>query len=150
MPTLRFRAWDFFTGLWVAFAVAALTALLFHATGTMPILRNPKFDLAALLVLAVVGLVGIFVQAGAEELLYRGYFTQFARRFTSSPILFLGIPALLFAAPHISNVAALGGSPLVMVPVLDLRPAVRVGGVPFRLAVDVGCAPPGEQLHRAS
>ena len=118
MPALRFRAWDFFTGLWVAFAVAVLTALLFHATGTMPILRNPEFDLAALLVLAVVGLVGIFIQAGAEELLYRGYFTQFARRFTSNPILFLGIPALLFAAPHVSNIASLGGGPLVMVPYL--------------------------------
>jgi membrane protease YdiL (CAAX protease family) len=116
MPTLRFRAWDFLTGLWVAFVVAALAALLFQATGTMPILRNPKFDLPALLVLAVVGFVGIFIQAGAEELLFRGYFTQFVRRYTSSRILFLGIPALLFAAPHVSNIAVLGGGPLVMAP----------------------------------
>ena len=116
MPALRFRAWDFFTGMWVAFAVAVLIALLFHATRTMPIFRNPEFDLTALLVLAVVGFVGILIQAGAEELLFRGYFTQFARRFTSNPILFLGIPALLFAAPHVSNIASLGGGPLVMVP----------------------------------
>jgi membrane protease YdiL (CAAX protease family) len=80
MPTPRFRAWDFFTGLWVSFAVAALAALALQATGVMPLQRNPDFDLSTLLLLAVVGFVGIFVQAGAEELTFRGYFTQFARR----------------------------------------------------------------------
>jgi membrane protease YdiL (CAAX protease family) len=118
MPRPRFRSWDFFTGLWVAFVVAAATALLFGALKVMPLERNPQFDFGTLLVLVVVGFVGIFVQAGAEELLFRGYFTQFARRFTSSRILFLGIPALLFAAPHISNIAALGGGPLAMLPYL--------------------------------
>ena len=116
MPTLRFRAWDFFTGLWVSFAIAALATLVFHATGTMPLQRNPDFDLPTALLLAVIGFVGIFIQAGAEELTFRGYFTQFARRFTSNKFLFLGIPALLFAAPHIANIAKLGGGPLVMVP----------------------------------
>jgi hypothetical protein len=116
MPALRFRAWDFFTGLWVSFAVAALATLVFQATGTMPRQRNPDFDLPTALLLAVIGFVGIFIQAGAEELTFRGYFTQLARRFTSSRILFLGIPALLFAAPHIANIARFNGSPLVMAP----------------------------------
>ena len=93
MPTLRLRAWDFFTGLWVSFAVAALAVLTSQATGTMPLQRNPDFDLSTVLLLAVIGFAGIFVQAGAEELTFRGYVTQFARRFTSSKVLFLGVPA---------------------------------------------------------
>jgi membrane protease YdiL (CAAX protease family) len=84
----------------------------------IPLERNPQFDLATLLLLVPVGFVGIFVQASAEELLFRGYFTQFVRRFTSSRILFLGIPTLLFAAPHIANVASLGGGPFAMLPYL--------------------------------
>jgi membrane protease YdiL (CAAX protease family) len=116
MPELRFKAWDFFTGLWVACAVTAVTALLFNATETMPILSNPNFNLQTLLLVAVIGLIGIFIQAGAEELLFRGYLTQFVRRFSSNKFFFLGIPAVLFSAPHISNIAAFGGSPLVMAP----------------------------------
>jgi membrane protease YdiL (CAAX protease family) len=116
MPALRFRAWDFFTGLRISFAIAAIAALAYQATGIIPVQRNPDFDLPTVLLLAVVGLVGNFVQAGAEELTFRGYFTQFARRFTSSKMLFLGIPALLFAAPHITNIAEYRGSPLVMIP----------------------------------
>lgn len=116
IPTLRFRAWDFLAGLWVSFAVAAVATLVFNATGTLPLQRNPDFDLPTVLLLVVIGFVGIFIQTGAEELTFRGYFTQFVRRFTSSKILFLGIPALLFAAPHISNIAKFGGSPLAMAP----------------------------------
>jgi uncharacterized protein len=97
---------------------AAAGALLFGVRRVMPFERNPQFDLGSLALLAVVGFVGIFLQAGAEELLFRGNFTQFARRFTSHEFLFLGIPALLFAAPHIANIAALGGGPLAMAPYL--------------------------------
>ena len=76
MPMLGFRPWDFFTGLWVSFAVAALATLAFQVTGVMPLQPNPAFDLRTVLLLAVIGFVGIFVQAGAEELTFRGYFTQ--------------------------------------------------------------------------
>jgi CAAX protease family protein len=91
---------------------------LFSATGIMRLERNPDFNLPTLLLLAVVGFVGIFIQAGSEEMLFRGYFMQFVRRFTSNRYLFVGIPAALFAAPHVANIAALGGSALVMTPYL--------------------------------
>jgi membrane protease YdiL (CAAX protease family) len=38
------------------------------------------------------------------------------RNYSSNKIFFLGIPAVLFSAPHITNIAAFGGSPLVMAP----------------------------------
>jgi membrane protease YdiL (CAAX protease family) len=116
MPRLRFESWNFLTGLWVGIAVAGLAAWLFSATGIMQLEQNPDFNLPTLLLLAVVGFVGIFIQAGSEEMLFRGYFTQFVRRFTSNRYLFIGLPALLFAAPHIANIAALGGSAFVLIP----------------------------------
>ena len=68
--------------------------------------------------MALIGFVAIFIQASSEELLFRGYITQFVRRFTANKLLFIGIPALLFALPHIINIAELGGTFLVMVPYL--------------------------------
>lgn len=51
-------------------------------------------------------------------MLFRGYITQFARRFTANPYLFIGAPAALFALPHIVNIVALGGTIFVAIPYL--------------------------------
>ena len=77
-------------------------------------------DWSQLLPVALIGFVAIFIQASSEELLFRGYITQFVRRFTANKLLFIGIPALLFALPHIINITELGGTFLVMVPYLIL------------------------------
>jgi membrane protease YdiL (CAAX protease family) len=118
LPRLRFESWNFFTGLWVGAVVAALTLGLFSVIGIIPIEPNPDFNLPALLLLAVVGFVGIFIQAGSEEMLFRGYLTQLVRRFSPNRYLFIGIPALLFSVLHIANIASLGGSVWVMFPYL--------------------------------
>lgn len=109
---------DLLTGFGVGLVVGLVAALLFHVTGILPLEPNPDFSLAALLPLAVIGPVGIFIQAGAEELLFRGYFTQFFRSITDKHWLFIGIPALLFAAPHIGNIESLGGGIFVLLPYL--------------------------------
>jgi len=118
MPRLRIDGWNFLTGFGVATVVALVTGVIFSLIGLMPIEANPDFSWAVLLPVAVIGLVGIFIQASTEEMLFRGYFTQFARRFTANKYLFIGIPALLFALPHTVNIAALGGGLLVLLPYL--------------------------------
>jgi membrane protease YdiL (CAAX protease family) len=118
LPRLRFEQWNFFTGFAVSIVVGLLATWLLGVANVMPLSPNPDFDLAALVPIAIIGLVGIFIQAASEEMLFRGYFTQFARRFTGNKYIFLGIPALLFALPHIANIAALGGGILVLVPYL--------------------------------
>lgn len=118
MPRERVELWNFGAGFVVSMVVGALVAVLFSFTGLMPIELNPQFRLSALLPLIFIGFVGIFIQAGSEEMLFRGYLTQFVRRFTANPYLFVGIPALLFALPHILNVAALGGTIFAAIPYL--------------------------------
>jgi membrane protease YdiL (CAAX protease family) len=45
-------------------------------------------------------LIGLLIQTGAEEVLFRGYIQQqLAARF-SSPILWMGLPAIIFASLH--------------------------------------------------
>ncbi|NTU72478.1 MAG: CPBP family intramembrane metalloprotease [Coriobacteriia bacterium] len=118
MPAWRFEGWNFGVGLAVGVVVAGVFSALFSVAGILPVERNPDFDLGTLVLLAVVGFVGIFIQAGSEELLFRGYLTQFARRFTSSKLLFIGIPTLLFAAPHAGNIAQYRGNVFVLAPYL--------------------------------
>ena len=118
MPRLRFESWNFLTALWVYLTVSVATVLLFSMIGLMPIEYNPDFDWSVLLPVAFIGMVGIFIQAGSEEILFRGYLTQFVRRFTENKYVFIGIPALLFALPHIANISELGGGLLVATPYL--------------------------------
>jgi membrane protease YdiL (CAAX protease family) len=53
--------------------------------------------------------ISFFVQASTEEMVYRGYITQFVYRFTQNPIFFLGIPALVFSLPHFGNITGANG-----------------------------------------
>lgn len=105
MPEWRFRAWDFWTAFWVGTVSAVVFGLLFSVLGLLPARPNPDFNLTTFLILIVVAFVGIFIQAGSEEMLFRGYTAQFVRRFSSSRSLLLGIPALIFALPHIANIS---------------------------------------------
>ncbi len=118
MPAWRFEGWNFGVGLSVGAVVALVFSLLFSAVGILPMERNPAFDLGTLVLLAAIGFVGIFIQAASEELLFRGYLTQFVRRFSRNKYLFIGIPMLLFAAPHAGNIAQYRGNVLVLGPYL--------------------------------
>ena len=114
MPKLRFEGWNFASGFLVSMVIGVVFTLLFSFV--MPLENNPDFDLAVLLPIALIGFFGIFIQAGSEEMVFRGYFTQMVRRFTANKIIFIGIPVILFAIPHIPNIAQFGGSPVAMIP----------------------------------
>jgi hypothetical protein len=115
LAQLRFEAWNLWSGFLVSIAIGFIAFLILWALGTLGF-EWVGFDWSQWLPLAVIGAVGIFIQAGTEEMLFRGYLTQFVRRMVKHPAVFLTVPAVLFAVPHIANVAALGGGPLVMVP----------------------------------
>jgi membrane protease YdiL (CAAX protease family) len=76
-------------------------------------------NLTAWLGSLVVAAAAFFVQASTEEMTYRGYLTQFARRFLRHPVGFLLMPAVVFAAPHYGNVEGLTG-PLALLPYMIL------------------------------
>jgi membrane protease YdiL (CAAX protease family) len=116
MPRLGFDGWNFVTGFVVSTLIGLLTGVIFSLVGMMPLEVNPDFSWGSVIVVGLIGLAGIFIQAGSEEMLFRGYFTQFVRRYTANKYLFLGIPALLFAVPHLANIAAFEGSILVLIP----------------------------------
>jgi membrane protease YdiL (CAAX protease family) len=88
----------------VLVAVALFTALLSvlppWGGAPLPLEANmPLPDWAALLPL---GLAGLVLQVSAEELVFRGYIqSQIAARF-SRPAIWMGVPALVFAAGHYS------------------------------------------------
>jgi uncharacterized protein len=93
------------------FTVLCLQALLtiigyvwkpeeFTYNGFDPMQWIPMFFIAA---------IAFFVQASAEEMVYRGYITQFAYRISKNPIFFLLVPAFLFSLPHFGNITGAQG-----------------------------------------
>jgi membrane protease YdiL (CAAX protease family) len=60
-------------------------------------------DLTAVLVLVPLAVVGIAVQAGTEEFIVRGALMQMVFRMTSQAWLVILLPAIAFAALHVSN-----------------------------------------------
>ena len=77
-------------------------------------------DLRRWLSLAAVAAVGFGIQAGFEELFFRGYLMQLTRRFTKATVLVVGLPTLGFAAMHWGNLTQFGNNPLQLVPYLLL------------------------------
>lgn len=75
---------------------------------------EPAMERALWLSFLPMALVGVFLQTGAEELLFRGYLQQqLAARF-SSPLIWMVLPSLVFASAHY-NPAVAGGNALYVV-----------------------------------
>jgi len=107
--------------LCIAFAVALFvglgSTLVFGILGLLQI-RFQAPDPGQWLLLAVVAGVGLLLQTSTEEFMYRGYMTQFVRRYTGNPAVFIGVPSLIFAAMHIGNIVAFGGNWYALLPYL--------------------------------
>ena len=104
----RVRA-DFFGGAGIAIA------LLITSLGWF-LLRHDvvhNLPIKTWLIFLPLGLLGILLQTGAEELLFRGYLQQqLAARF-ASPLVWMGLPALLFGFAHFDP-ASMGASAFLM------------------------------------
>ncbi|MBO6789192.1 MAG: CPBP family intramembrane metalloprotease [Dinoroseobacter sp.] len=100
---------DFFRGAGIAMALLLMSLGWF-------LLRHdvvPNLPVTTWLIFLPLGLFGILVQTGAEELLFRGYLQQqLAARF-SSPVAWMVLPAFLFGIAHFDPVN-MGGSAYLM------------------------------------
>jgi hypothetical protein len=92
------------------FAVAA--GIVFAVLGTALLLWAFEYDAVVNLPLSIwamvlpLTLLGLLVQTGAEEVLFRGYMqSQLAARFRS-PLVWLVVPSLLFGIVHFDAVSA--------------------------------------------
>lgn len=86
----------FFVTLLICAAVFAVTALI-PAPNLTPL---PNTELSLWLSFLPLALVGVLIQTGAEEILFRGYLQQqLAARF-ASPLIWMVLPSVLFAALH--------------------------------------------------
>lgn len=115
MPQLKFDYRNLFVGFFISLAVAIFYAFVFTATGFI----NTKYNginWNEYLPLFFIGGIGLFVQTSTEELLFRGYLTQFMHRIFKNPFFFIAIPSLLFAFMHVGNIAKFNGSLYAMVP----------------------------------
>ena len=97
-------------GLWRGFAVAgAIAAALFALAAVLlpwpfEVVRN--LPVPAFLGLLPLALLGLLMQTGAEELLFRGYLQgQLAARF-DHPAVWMALPALAFGALHYDPASA--------------------------------------------
>ena len=96
---------DFVTGVG-AMAVIGGGLTLAMAPWLPPLALTP--DLGLWLTFLPLALVGILIQTGAEELVFRGYLqSQLAARF-ARPLVYLTLPSLLFGMAHY-NAEELGG-----------------------------------------
>ena len=101
--------------------IALVSLLIVDAVSTIwePI-SFVGIDLRRWLPLAAVAAVGFGIQAGFEELFFRGYLMQLTRRFTRATVLVVGLPTLGFATMHWGNLTQFGNNPLQLAPYLLL------------------------------
>ena len=87
------------------FFKAALCVLVIYAVSLVIWTRNfdaiPNLDLSLWLSFLPLALIGLLVQTGAEELVFRGYIQQqLAARF-ASPLIWMVLPSILFGLVHL-------------------------------------------------
>ena len=104
-------------GAGISLCAALLVDVLFIP---MAPLQRGTFDPSVWLPLAGVALVGFAVQAGFEELLFRGYLMQLVASRTTRAALVIVLPAACFALPHWGNLEAYGTNPAQLVPYLAM------------------------------
>jgi hypothetical protein len=110
MPVKRVNLLHFAMGISVVLIVQAALSLVSY-------FMNPQnfqysgADWSSWLPMLFISFVAFFVQAGTEEMVYRGYLTQFVHRLTRNRLAILLIPAIVFSAPHYGNIKSASGLP---------------------------------------
>lgn len=117
MPKFHIEKWNLLIGFVVSTLVGLIAVVVFSLLGYID-LEYVGIDWGTWLSVAAIGLIGIFIQAGSEEMLFRGYFAQFTRRITKNPYVIIFVPALLFAIPHYSNLSQYSSGLIVLLPYL--------------------------------
>ena len=108
MPARKFEV----THLALGAGIAIVTMVVLNLVGYLldpGAYRFAGFDPGSWIPMLLIAAVAFFVQVSTEEMVYRGYLAQFVAAFTRSPLLILGIPALIFALPHFGNIAGTSG-----------------------------------------
>ena len=101
---------DFIAGAGIAFAILLISIALF----LIRYIPEPNLSLPTWALLLPLSLLVIFIQSGAEELLFRGYLQQqLAARFASLLIWML-IPSALFGLAHFDPSGSGLAAPLVL------------------------------------
>lgn len=85
-------------------------------------LHRVDLDPGIWLPLAGVAAIGLLIQTGFEELLFRGYLTQAVASRTTRTGLIIGLPAVAFSLPHWGNLPAYGDNPAQLAPYLLMGP----------------------------
>lgn len=108
MPKLSFDKHMLLAGILSALVFKILHTLFFylHSPNTFIFSGVNLSEWAVMFVLAA---IAFFVQASTEEMVYRGYLTQFVYKFSRNPILLFVIPALVFSYPHYGNIEGVHG-----------------------------------------
>jgi len=98
-----FRLGDFFKGVMciAAFMVTAVGIAVVLDVGMVPVANLPLADWTIIMVPA---LFLIFVQSGAEELLFRGYMQQQLAARTGSTLIAIVLPSIIFGLGHYNPV----------------------------------------------
>ncbi|MGB3176368.1 MAG: CPBP family intramembrane glutamic endopeptidase [Albidovulum sp.] len=95
-PSATQTIMDFGRAIWPLLGLQVLLLPLALGSDTL----RPGLGFIALLGYLPFALPGILIQTGAEELVFRGYFQQgLAARF-KNPLIWMGLPALLFGFGH--------------------------------------------------
>ena len=105
-PDLRVHWRDFIKGILLSLAFTAPGAAL-ALTVTDPVRTELEIGRWLVWLVPMIGLV--FVQATAEELIFRGYLLQQLANISRSPLLWAGLPSVLFGLLHFSPSLPHGG-----------------------------------------
>jgi len=115
MPEFKIKYDHLFAGFFISLFVGIVYSFVFDALGVLDVKYN-GMNWNDYIPLFFIGGIGLFIQTSTEELMFRGYLSQFMCRVFNNPVFIITIPSLIFASLHIGNIAKFNGSLYTMIP----------------------------------
>lgn len=108
MPNKKIELKNFFIG----FGIVIFINLFFNIIGYYykpSDYIHSEIKTSEWLALFFLAFISFFIQAATEEMVYRGYISQFIYRITKRPYLVIVISSFIFSLPHFGNITGANG-----------------------------------------
>ncbi len=108
MPEKKIEFKNFFIGFFIVLSINFILNIIGYFYDPSKYVYS-GFNGYEWLLLFFLAFLAFFIQVATEEMVYRGYISQFIFRITKSPILVVLLSSIVFSLPHFGNITGANG-----------------------------------------
>lgn len=129
MPSKKIELKNFFIGFSTVLGINLIFNIVGYYYKPSDYIIHSDINTSEWFTLFILAFIGFFIQAATEEMVYRGYISQFIYRITKRPYLVIVISSFIFSLPHFGNITGANGIYAIL-PYIEM--GIMFGWLAFR------------------